>query len=67
MPDDDRASRPAAPPAGRRSPPTPSGCLEPQGLGRRVLAIALQAPLWTYIVLAVIGLAAALIVAGLKD
>ncbi|MGZ3275369.1 MAG: hypothetical protein ACXU82_20715 [Caulobacteraceae bacterium] len=67
MRDDDKANRPAALPAGRRSPTTSSGCSAPGGLGRRVLALALYAPLWTYIVLSIIGLAAALILAGLKD
>ncbi len=66
MRDDHKALRPAAVPAGRRSPLSSSGCFAPVGLARRVLAVALHAPLWTYIVLSIIGLAAALILAGLK-
>ena len=66
MRDDDEAFRSAALPAGRRSPLTSSGCFAPGGLARRILAVVLRAPLRTYNVLSVIGLAAALILAGLK-
>jgi len=67
MRDDDKAHSPAALPAGHRSPRTPTGCPAPPSLGRRILAVALHAPLWTYIVLSVIGLATALILAGLIE
>ena len=67
MRDDDNTLRPATLPADRRLPLTSSGCFAPGGVTRNILAVALRAPLWTYIVLSVIGLAAALILAGLKD
>jgi hypothetical protein len=59
------APGPAAPPAGRR-PPAPPGDPQTQGLARRVLAWALHGPPWTYLALIVAGLAAALLLAGLK-
>jgi hypothetical protein len=65
MRNDDTALGPAASPAGRSPSIAPSG--PPSELGRRVLAWALHGPPWTYVALAVAGLAAALLLAGLKN
>jgi hypothetical protein len=66
MPDDDSVLRPAASPAGRGSSDARPGCPPPRGFARRVLDWALYGPPWTYVLLAVAGLAAALLVAGLR-
>jgi len=60
------APGPAAPPAGRRPPAAPSDDRPDGGFARRVAAWALHGPPWTYLALIVAGLAAALLVAGLK-
>ena len=62
---DDTALGPAVPPAGRRFPAAPPGHPPAQGLGRRILVWALHGPPWSYVALAIAGLAAALLVAGL--
>ena len=61
----DTALGPPASTAGRRSPASlaaPSG----RDIGRQILHWALHGPPWTYVALAVGGLAAALLSAGLK-
>ena len=66
MPNDDSGLRPAARPAGPRSPHAASGCPAPQGWGGRIVAFALHAPPWTYAVLTFVGLTAALVLAALR-
>ena len=63
MRNDETALGSAASPAGR----SPSSAPSAQGLGPRVLAWALHGPPWTYVALAVAGLAAALLLAALKS
>jgi hypothetical protein len=66
MQNDDTALGPAASPAGRSAPAAPADRPPAQGFGRRILDWALHGPPWTYVALALTGLAAALLVAGLK-
>jgi hypothetical protein len=66
MHNDDTAPGPAAPPAGRSAPAAPSDRPPAQSFGRRILNWAMHGPPWSYAALAVAGLAAALLVAGLK-
>jgi hypothetical protein len=66
MQDDDPAPGPAASPAGLSAPAAPSGSAPEQGFGRRILDWAMHGPAWSHVVLAVAGVAAALLVAGLR-
>lgn len=66
MRNDDPMLGPAASSSGRSLPTAPSGCSPPQNLKRRVLAWALHGPPWTYVLLAIVGLAAALLMAALR-
>ena len=65
MRNDDTALGPPASRAGRRSP-SPHAPSSGRDIGRQILHWALHGPPWTYVALAVGGLAAALLSAGLK-
>jgi hypothetical protein len=56
----------AASPAGRRPPAAAFGPLGMSDFGRRIVAWALHGPPWSFVALAIAGLAAALLLAGLK-
>ena len=66
MRNEDAAPGPAAAPAGCRPALPPADGAMTQSLARRVAAWALHGPPWAYVALAVAGLLAALLVAGLK-
>lgn len=67
MRNDDTALGPAASPAARGPRAAPSDRSATLDIGRRLLTWALRGPPWTYVALAVAGLAAALFVAGLES
>jgi hypothetical protein len=71
MRNDNPVLQSAITPAGRRSDSPPQGCSASpypgaRGLGPRIVALALHAPPWTYVVLTFAGLTAALLLAAVR-